>query len=163
MQEPISADAGNGMVLTIGAQSAAGQVPQPVDPAAASPAPAAPATGRAALARLVADRTRQVTFEDRFGRQIVIKKLQPWQRVSIGRLTGQDATALMNLYAAAALSVVMIDDDPAGCAPDSPVNLAALINRLEHQGIEDIHNRYQAEFEGRTGDKAKDQQELKNA
>jgi len=123
---------------------------------------AAPPAGPASLARLLADKDRRVSFADRFGRQITIQKVRTSRRLALGMLIGEDASAELRISALAAVSVVEINGDPAGCNPASRVMLDALLDRLDDGGIADVFTRYAEEFLGRAGDAEQQEARLGN-
>jgi hypothetical protein len=118
--------------VTYGQPPAAALLPQP-DPSA--------------LARLRTDADRTVTFGDRFGRQIAIKKVRLSRRLALGDLLGEAASAETRMNALAAISIMSIDGAVVP-PPNSRLELDALLDRLEAEGVFDVFTRYMAEFAG---------------
>ncbi|MGB8842437.1 MAG: hypothetical protein WCC64_15360 [Aliidongia sp.] len=150
MQEAITADAGNGMVLTIGAQPPAGPMPGAPQPVAATPDPGA-------LARSIADKARVVTFTDSFGRVIELKKLSVSKRLRLLDLLGTKPSNQLLNYATAAAGIISINGESVGTNPTTRLMLDALLDRLDEQGVAEVFVRYAEEFLGATFNKADDE------
>jgi hypothetical protein len=123
----------------------------------------ASAVNTAPLARLMADKDRRVAFADRYGRAITIQKVRISRRLALGMLIGEDASTELRISALAAVSVVEINGDPAGCSPNSRLMLDALLDRLDDGGIADVFARYAEEFLGPMVDAEQKEAALKNA